>query len=225
MTAIRLNPILPLIPLSAAVFVLGAWTVREEAATYFQGGATSVQRVAASLELESVPGLSIATRQATLLDCDAVLRAPEALELRFLPEHVRIDMVSHCRAVADAIAASAPTTSLAWLVGARASSQLGDWSGFNDRLLRSQLTGPTEQWIAELRVGLSEDNHDRLDERTRASSERDLRMLIGSLSGIYALTQRYLDDPTFRERITAIVESMPEASQNRFLSVLRRQIR
>ena len=198
--------------------------MREEAATYFHGGATSVQRVAATVNLDRVAGLSIATQQATLLDCDAALRTPNSLEMRFLPEQVRIDMVPHCRTVADEIAASAPTTSMAWFVGARASTQLDDWPGFNDRLLRSQLTGPTEQWIAERRVALAEDNYDRLDERTRAGNERDLRMLIGSLSGIYALTRRYLDDPAFRERITAIVESMPEASQARFLSVLRRQI-
>lgn len=216
---------LALAALSAIVLVLGAYAVQQETAGFLRGGDTSVKRVAAALDAGDPIGLSTLSQQATLLDCNTVLRWPNALEMRYQPDDARASMVAHCLTVSDAIASTAPTTSLAWLVGARAALQMGDTSGFNHRLLRSQLTSPTEQWLAEQRVELSEDNLSLLDEHTRTSHERDLAMLVSSLSGIYALTKRYLDDPAFRERIAAIVETLPEASQRRFISVLQRQVR
>ena len=52
----------------------------------------------------------------------------------------------------------------------------------------------------------------------RATHQRDLALLVQSQRGIATIARRYVAQPDFRERITAIVEALPQADQVRFLA-------
>jgi hypothetical protein len=207
--------------IGAALAVTGAWAMREESAAYLAGGPSSIARAAAWTTQPVPPGLSIFTQKLTMLDCDNALSAMGSLEMRYLDAQRSAAIGPACLALADELVADAPTFSYAWYVGARASTLAGDWTGFNDRLLRSQLSGPNEQWIAERRAALAEDNLARLSDLARSAHDDDLRMLVRSDRGIATIATRYVSDAAFRDRITAIVETMTPPDQQRFIGSVR----
>src|SRR5690606_28801996 len=96
--------------------------------------------------------------------------------------------------------------------------------GMNARLWRSRITGPNELWIVMERVALSERHVGRLDDQGLAAEDADLRLMVVSSKGIRALARFYVSMAGFRERVTGIVETMPDRDQNRFLFVLNEQL-
>lgn len=94
----------------------------------------------------------------------------------------------------------------------------GEAGPANAALARSQDVGAHEQWVAELRVNLAEDQFERLSSEVLAGHERDLRLLALSGRGVRAIAARYIGNVAFRERITAIVETLPQENQRRFVS-------
>lgn len=185
-------------------------------------GHTAIGRVVAMTDVSELPALSITSQNNALLDCASALGSMQSLAMMYSTAEARAQVVPKCLAMADHLTTHTPSNAYAWYVGAQASASLGDWDGFNRRLILSWRTGPTEQWIGELRVALAEDNYARLDDQTRAANETDLNMLVLSGRGVRAIAARYVADPGFRERITAIVEAMPVENQSRFLANVRR---
>lgn len=186
-----------------------------EASPYFSTGIEDAERFAALADKVPTPGLSIASERLVLDNC---VRVISSLYGRLQPGGRKTEVSSNCLAAADASVRQNPSSSYAWYVGALTSGLAGDTAGMNERLLKSQQTGPTEQWIAELRVPLAEDHLADLAPDVRANHDRDLRMLVASLRGIASIAGRYVNQADFRERITSIVETMPEADQRRFVS-------
>lgn len=185
-------------------------------------GATALDRVLGMKHGAELPALSIAGQNDALLDCATALDSTQSLALMYSAPEARAQIAPKCLAMADRLAQQTPSNAYAWYVGARASAALEDWDGFNRRLALSWRTGPTEQWIGELRVALAEDHYDRLDSQTAAANDADLHMLVLSTRGVRAIAARYVANPGFRERITAIVETMPAQNQARFLANVRR---
>lgn len=111
---------------------------------------------------------------------------------------------------------------LTWTVAARASFILGDHEGLNTYLEHAWRSGRNEQWVAGLRVALAEEVRPVLSESNQSNHRSDLALMVMSRSGIAAIADRYWSDLSFRERITAIVEQLPEAEQRRFVSSVRR---
>ena len=200
--------------LATALLSAGAWTAVREAAPYFKAGIDDAERFASLARAEPAPGPSIASERLVLDNC---VRTLSSLYGRLQPSDAKNQVGNHCLAAADAAATRNPSSSYAWYVGAMAAARSGDVAGMNDRLAMSQETGPYEQWIAELRVPLAEDHFDELTPDVRAHHDRDLEMMVASRRGIATIAGRYVSQPTFRERITAIVETMPEADQRRFV--------
>jgi hypothetical protein len=161
-----------------------------------------------------VLGLSTGSQRDDLDNCYEMMGSAYALSRPTVERH---QIAEACSTLATGIAAWSPSNAQAWLVAAAASAQLDDFGAFNTRLLQSQITGPHEQWVAEMRVELGEAHYAQLDSETRANHLADLAMLVHSLSGIRSIAERYLNDPGFRERIVAIVETLPEVEQRRFL--------
>ena len=93
---------------------------------------------------------------------------------------------------------------------------------FDLALRNSQLTGPNEQWIARYRVNLAETYFAQLSPAARKAEEADLRLLASSERGVKLIAQRYIADPDFRARITAVVETMPGERQAAFLRSVKR---
>lgn len=205
--------------LAAALLAAGGVaTAYQELLPFVAGGLTAESRYASLLNGNLLSGQSLLSKHLVLDTCHEALTGVYG---RMQPAETRTPVLERCRSGADEIVAGAPSYAFGWYVGARAAAELGDLPGFNRRLLRSQVTGPTEQWVAELRAALVEDNYAGADDAVRVRHDDDLRLLVISARGIDSIARRYVDDPAFRERITAIVETLPEADQARFVARVR----
>ena len=130
-------------------------------------------------------------------------------------------VAANCLASADRISAEEPANSFAWYVASLSAAKAGDIPGMVRRLRVSQISGPSEQWIVELRVDLAEDHLAALSPDALAGHDGDLTLLAQSQRGVSSIAQRYVRQADFRERITALVEKLPAAQQQRFLDYVR----
>jgi len=167
---------------------------------------------------EVVPGFSTFSQKMTLDDCTFAMQSTLG---QLLPGADRQVLASACSKMAVKIIAIAPASSYAWFVEALAQAEIGDTGGMNQALQRSQATGPFEQWVATNRVALAEQHYANLTPDVRAGQEKDLMLLVRSQLGIRAISQRYVSDASFRDRITAIVEGMAPQDQANFLAAVR----
>ncbi|MBN9308300.1 hypothetical protein [Devosia sp.] len=200
---------------SLALVCGGVAAAYSEASSYLSGGSAADDSFAAFTSGQPKSGLSVASARYVL---DGCFDATTSLRGRLQPTPLRRAIAGLCLAQADAITDRMPSYSYAWYIGALAAAALDDPPSLADRLRHSQQTGPTEQWIAELRVALAEDHLADLPADVRDLNERDLALLVRSTRGIASIAQRYVGDPAFRERITRIVETMPPDQQQRFVS-------
>jgi hypothetical protein len=205
--------------ISAVMFVGGAAAMYVEGGSYLTGPLTQSRAI---LAMDSIPlPLSAEAQREPLTTCFELLTAIPTFDYLDLTEAEQARLPGICLAKADAIVAGTPSYSLAWYVGALSAALMGDWDGMNERLVRSQQTGQYEQWIGELRVALSEDYLPHLSAEASAGHDQDLEMLVQSGRGVQSIAARYVRDEAFRERITAIVETMSPLDQRRFLGNLR----
>ena len=201
----------------------GGWIVYQEGATYLVEGRSGIDRTVAALDHPVPAGISMLSRRATLLDCRSTLVSLDSLTMRYYGPQVRTGAITHCEALADVITERAPNDSLAWYVGALAAAAAQDWPGMSKRLRASQISGPNEQWVAQPRASLAEDNFEHLDGAVLAGQEQDLKLLVSSGLGIRSIARRYVTNPEFRERIITIVETLPPLDQRRFATNVRLQ--
>jgi len=197
----------------------GAVTAYQEFDVFAAGGLGPADRFAALRHGDYHDAPSILAKRLVL---DACVEATNGVYGIMQAAADRTEMLEHCRDEADRIAAEVPAYAYAHYVGALAAARLGDTEGFNSRILRSQVTGANEQWVAEQRVALVEGQFDIATLEVLARHDADLRLLVASNRGIDSISRRYVERPDFRERITAIVETMPPEDQSRFLSRVRR---
>ena len=205
--------------LALCVLALGAWTLNREAAQYLAVG-SRIQRVAAIPEQPPFPGLALSTRQDNLRDCVFALQRQASLEVRYVSEEFRASLPARCAAMALDAVELMPTYSYGWFVLAYTDAVAGNWDAMNQHLYMSQVTGQASQWVAEQRVAVAESYREHLDVRSLVSNDADLQMLVLSQRGIRSIAARYVNEPTFRERITTIVEGLPEQTQRSFIDVL-----
>ncbi len=163
-------------------------------------------------------GVSVASRKLTLTRC---LDAMASLVARVQPTARRRAVQRNCLQISDAFVVQEPTNSLAWYVGAFAAGALSDTVGMATRLGEAQRTGPSEQWLAQMRVELAEENYAVLPASVREGQDRDLTLLALSRDGVASIAQRYVGQVDFRSRITRLVEQLPQAEQQRFLGYVK----
>jgi len=204
----------------AAPLVVGGVATSFAELNVFSAGSPTVEGRFAALEAGSYrAGPSILSKQLLLETCNEAIAGVYG---RLQPTQERTIVLDRCRSYADGVVDQSPSLSFGWYVGALAAASLGDMAGFNARILRSQRTGPSEQWVAELRVRLVETNFGSADQAVLDRHAQDLRLLVRSPRGIASIAQRYVGDPSFRERVTQIVETMSETDQRRFVDTVRR---
>ncbi len=203
---------------SGALALGGLATGYEEIESFAAGGTTPAARFAALAETGAIWAPSLLSKRLVL---DSCLEAINGSYGKLQPGESRRIVIEHCRSSADAIVGEAPSYSFGWFVGALAAASLGDTGGFNARVRNSQVTGPSEQWVAELRVKLVEDNYAVAAPEVLTRHDADLRLLVASPRGIASIAERYANVPDFRSRIAAIVETLPEADQARFVAAVR----
>ena len=164
-------------------------------------------------------GASTLAKTAILDDCASAMTS---LYGRSRPTVERQSLLTSCQDLVHYITTDVPSNSYAWLVGALGAIERNDTAEFNRQIKISQMTGSNEQWVAEQRVNIAELHYDQLDDAARASERSDLALLAHSYRGVKSVAQRYVTDPGFRERITAVVETLPQADQRLFVSNVRR---
>jgi hypothetical protein len=123
-----------------------------------------------------------------------------------------------CETMALSVVSRAPTVALGWSVAAAFAGELGDREAFNSDLAVSQEVAPYEQWLAEFRVALIEQDGSLASKALRSVEDHDLAILVKSNRGVASLAARYVEQPDFRERVTEIVEKLAVSDQNRFLA-------
>lgn len=189
-----------------------------EAAPYFSAGPSAGAQFAAWRDGGIIDGVSIAAHTVLMDSCLLSLTSAHGRAQSTLD---RQRVAQACADRAAIQTQSNPSFAYGWYVFAMASSLNGNWIEFNRTLRQAQSTAPTEQWLAELRVGLAEDHFDRLEPDVLALHEQDLALLVRSQRGIASIAQRYVSSQTFRARITDIVETLDPASQQAFIDAVR----
>lgn len=230
MPAAILNPPLssrpvPGLLLAAALLTvwLGWWLVTSESTAYRARGDTSIQRIAAIATADI--GIPVTSPESTrlLLDCLAVAERRQSLTMRFQPPEMQDAIHQTCHDLAQTLSLRRPTSALVWFARASLAASDKDWDTFTLALGHSYETGASVQWIAERRAALAEDNLARLDTDLLERHHDDLELLVRSPRGIATIARRYLTNPEFRERIAAIVETLPDQTQIDFLRMIRLQ--
>ena len=155
---------------------------------------------------------------------DGCLRAVTSIEGRLLYGENRARLLDSCERIVVTITDAVPRNAYAWYLQAYLAQQNGAADTFNAALLKSYASGPTEQWIAELRVPLAEYGQQLLNDEARAGHQKDLGLLVESRRGIGSIARRYVRDPAFRARITDVVETLPQEAQRRFLGTLKVEV-
>jgi len=200
-----------------ALATSGAAVAYVEAKAYLSAGIVPRERFDVLATGNIDVGPSSASHTLFLNNCYEALTSVAA---RLQP--ARRDLVAkNCLATADRISAEEPANSFAWYVAALSAAKAGDIPGMVRRLRMSQISGPSEQWIVELRVDLAEDHLAALSPDALAGHDGDLTLLAQSQRGVSSIAQRYVRQADFRERITALVEKLPAAQQQRFLDYVR----
>ena len=202
--------------------VIGMFTLySEEMAIPAKADIAGLEQIVSARVAPARVGVSTLTNKQGLDLCLVALRTMNSLQMRYLSETSRSQLPTFCVQLSDAVTASAPTNSYAWAVGALAAAKLEDWPGFNNRLVLSQVTGPSEQWVAGTRADLAFKNFERMDEAAVAANRDDIKLMIQSIPGSHALARHYLKRADLREHIEAAINEMPALNQRRFVSVVR----
>lgn len=156
---------------------------------------------------------------------DTCAQGLQGLGFALGPTAAKAAIAENCLEMAAAATRLMPTYSYAHYVSALALLRLDRAEEAQDALALSQKTARNEQWIAELRVALAEDNSELFADYLGATHPGDLALLAQSARGIRSIARRYVSGPTFRERITGVVETLPDAVQARFVQLVRAEAR
>ncbi|WP_439603092.1 hypothetical protein [Devosia sp.] len=224
MTARRLHGGASLLLLSFTCLLVvagSAYALFAESSPYLFAGKGIAQRIEVLAEGRLHPGLSRPAHDLVLDDCVTVASSLVGLTL---PTSRRDAALATCGDAAARFAAQSPTYAYAYYVEALLAAERADPKAMNAALATSRALAPTEQWLAELRVKLAEDHLDQIQPAGLEGHAADLALLVGSQRGIRVIARRYAAIESFRERITAIVETLPVEQQKRFLAALRSEI-
>lgn len=209
--------LLAILVASALLVLGGAQAAYQELRVYFAGDEAADRFDALAADTYEA-GPSPSSIRMVLDNCQRSISGVYGL-MRSADE--RRPVLEACLRHADAAAARNASFSYAWYVGALSAARLGDVVGFNIRLLQSHITAPYEHWLAMLRASLVEGHFGSTAAHLLPRHTSDLRLLVGSQTGILWVARRYVEDPGFRERIADVVEGMTETDQARFVASLR----
>ena len=218
----RHSPGLVLLSLTSLLLAAGsAYALFAESSPYLFAGNGLAQRIEVLADGQFHPGLSRPAHDLVLDDCVAVASSLYGLAM---PTERRNAALRTCSSAATGFAESSPTYAYAYYVEALLAAEHTDSDALNAALSTSRALAPAEQWLAELRVKLAEDHLAQLQPAAIAGHEADLALLVVSQRGIRVIARRYAALAGFRERITAIVETLPPEQQRRFVAALRNEI-
>lgn len=212
------RPPILLVVAATALLGLALWTLVNELGAYIDAGGTDAAFFERLSQSPPAQPISLSSTEAVLMRCESVLNAPAASRVN---EADRIFVALHCRNFVQGALERMPSYAYGWYAMSWFSFLLADDAPALAALKQSQTSGRSEQWLAERRVQLAETFLGALDPSTLAGHETDLALLAQSNRGVRAIARRYVENADFRERITAIVQTLPAADQARFVAMVR----
>lgn len=189
-----------------------------ELGPYFSGGAAPELLFGSIVAGTYEPGDSKWSRDLFLTDC---LDVSSTIYAKAQPARRRHNFLERCRDVARGIAVAAPTYSVAWLVVALASADLGDAALMRSALIMSTRAAPNVLWLSERRTALADRHMSELGDAERAAYLQDLGALLQSRGGVDVLAARYVRQPQLRDTLTSVAERVPSGWQQAFLTRVR----
>lgn len=211
-----------LLSFTSLLLVAGsAYALLAESSPYLFAGSGLAQRVGVLADGQLHPGLSRPAHDLVLDDC---VQVAASLYGMALPTGQRNAALATCSDAATRFAAQSPSYAYAYYVEALLAAERADPAALNAALITSRALAPTEQWLAALRVKLTEDHLPEIAPAALEGHAADLALLVSSQRGIRVIARRYAAVAGFRERITAIVETLPPEQQKRFVAALRSEI-
>lgn len=204
--------------ISALLVILGGWAALAEIDPYFEVRNSPAQRFATARNDVPAYGLSHKSQFLALNDCSQNISSYYG---RAQPTTQRNVVLEHCGQLIKEIIAVSPANGFAWYLLAEIAAESGDTDLLNLALVQSQNLTRNEQWIAEMRIYAFEDNFKDLSPKAIAAEQDDLSLLVKSRRGVTSIASRYVSNPTFRARITHLVEKLPPEIQARFVRYVR----
>jgi hypothetical protein len=156
----------------------------------------------------------------SLETCDGAL---SGITIVLMPPEARHRVAQQCLILAQTLLAEAPSLSFAHLVVAQAAAVLDQFETLQIALVSSEATSGELVWMAQRRTSLALPKLDRLSHTAQASLFRDIARLAQSSVGRPALADIYLRNPDWRAQIVEVIEGLDEETQQRFVSIVRRQ--
>lgn len=202
-----------------AFAIASAVTVYAEFMPLTKVGVTMRGKVDALVGQAIATGPSYRSKLLVLNSCNEAL---SSLEAAALPSEQLQSLYAHCGQIAQAIAAAEPSFSLAYYVEALIAEGQGDLDALNRHLAQSQRTAPGQGWLALSRAIVAARHLDRLDDEAAVALDHDIATLIRSGRGADWLAHSYVGGGPLAERITTIIERLPDDQQRRFLRTVRR---
>jgi hypothetical protein len=203
---------------------MGAWCMFFESAPVFRGGTEAYSRLAAMKDGSAPIGISLLSQNEALKDCQEVLTSLDSGRGQVQPPELRDRVVPLCKDVATGVIQGSRANSRAELVLALVAEREGDWAALDLHLRQSQALSASAVWLVLPRVTLAERHLEFLSPDGVARHNHDLAMLTASPAGVFRLASLYADQVEIRERIQAVLETVPPQDQERFLGTLRRTI-
>ncbi|WP_196259700.1 hypothetical protein [Pelagibacterium limicola] len=200
-----------------ALAAAGWWLTARELSPY-QFSFAVLRDAAAYADAAPAHALSLEGNRVLL---DTCARGMQGVSFLASPTALKTAVAHRCLDMAGETARLMPTYSYAHYVSAMALLALYRAEAAEEALLLSHQGARNEQWIAELRVALAEDNAELLGDYIGSVHRLDLAMLVQSRRGIRSIAHRYVASPDFRSRVTDVVETLPPDVQARFVQTVR----
>jgi hypothetical protein len=142
-----------------------------------------------------------------------------SFSFRLLPETSGRQVEGSCRALAEEILKSAPTTGLAHLVLLQGAN---DSVSRSRQLVLAQAMAPLEAMQLKLRTQTALEDFDTLSDDALLAAHVDLAFLLSTPWGRSWLSAAYLEGEKERLIIADVLATVPGADQRAFLAVLER---
>lgn len=211
-----------LLSLTTILLGLSTWIAFVEIRPFLVLGASQLDRYQAHLAGRVLPGFSSKSHMQTIEGC---FEATTTVYGRLQPTNQRMSVIDNCDRQLDKIIANAPTNALAWYAKSLMAALRKDTAEMNLAMATGRTVSPNAQWIAELRVALSESERDQLSAANLIGNDADLQILLRSQSGVEAIIRQYVSVPSFRQRIIELVETLDDDQQRAFVEHLRAAVR
>lgn len=206
--------------LCIVVFFMSVQRIQGEMAAYYRAQSPAVALFSTAGDGLEVSPDSMEGIYYALESCDTAMNG---ITVSLMASEARNRAAEQCLTLAQELLAASPSLSFAHLVMAQAADLLDRSEMLEAALVSSESTSGGLVWMAQRRTNLAFPNLDDLAPAAHAALSRDIARLAQSSVGRPALADIYLRNPDRRDPIVAIIEGLDEETQQRFVSMVRRQ--